>query len=130
MYPIIGDRYKCEDCFEEVGFDLCGECYNTRSKRPGRFNQQHRPEHKFKLVLPTMFSTMRSRIVTEIMLEEGSTTFIIANDEGSESSEDIGAILELSSDARESEEDNSDVDVRTQTNSNDSRTDQNMSRPT
>ncbi|XP_065875068.1 E3 ubiquitin-protein ligase PRT1 [Euphorbia lathyris] len=47
MYPIIGDRYKCEDCFEKIGFDLCGDCYNTNSKRPGRFNQQHTPEHKF-----------------------------------------------------------------------------------
>ncbi|WCJ38088.1 E3 ubiquitin-protein ligase PRT1 [Euphorbia peplus] len=47
MYPIIGDRYKCEDCFEKIGFDLCGGCYNTNSKRPGRFNQQHTPEHKF-----------------------------------------------------------------------------------
>ncbi|XP_065875904.1 E3 ubiquitin-protein ligase PRT1-like isoform X2 [Euphorbia lathyris] len=47
MYPIIGDRYKCQDCFERSGFDLCGDCYNTGSKRPGRFNQQHTAEHKF-----------------------------------------------------------------------------------
>ncbi|CAL0306015.1 unnamed protein product [Lupinus luteus] len=49
MYPIVGDRYRCMDCKERIGFDLCGECYNTRSKRPGRFNQQHTPEHKFSL---------------------------------------------------------------------------------
>lgn len=127
MYPIIGDRYKCKDCLEEVGFDLCGDCYNTRSKRPGRFNQQHRPEHKFQLLRPQMFRNMRLGVVTE-MLEEGSTTFIIANDEGSDSSDDIGAILEFSSDARESDEDDSDVDGRTQTNDN--RTDQNYSQPT
>ncbi|XP_038877742.1 E3 ubiquitin-protein ligase PRT1 isoform X2 [Benincasa hispida] len=124
MYPIIGDRYKCKDCLEEIGFDLCGDCYNTRSKRPGRFNQQHRPEHKFQLVRPQMFHNMRLGVVTE-MLEEGTTTFIIGNDEGSDSSDDIGAILELSSDARESDEDDSDVDGRTQTNSNDNRPDQN-----
>ncbi|KAE9603360.1 hypothetical protein Lal_00008217 [Lupinus albus] len=50
MYPIIGDRYRCMDCKELIGFDLCGDCYNTRSKRPGRFNQQHTPEHKFQLI--------------------------------------------------------------------------------
>lgn len=128
MFPLIGDRYKCKDCLEEVGFDLCGDCYNTRSKRPGRFNQQHRPEHRFHLVHPPMFRNMRLGVVTE-MLEEGSTTFIIANGEGSDSSDNIGAILEFSSDARESDEDDSDVDGRTQINSSDDRTDQNYSEP-
>ncbi|KAH9622604.1 hypothetical protein KSS87_021571 [Heliosperma pusillum] len=52
MYPIVGERYKCQDCKERVGFDLCGECYNTRSKRPGRFSQQHTQDHKFELVKP------------------------------------------------------------------------------
>ncbi|XP_030933670.1 E3 ubiquitin-protein ligase PRT1 isoform X3 [Quercus lobata] len=50
IYPIIGDRYRCKDCKERIGFDLCGDCYNTQSKLPGRFNQQHTPEHKFELV--------------------------------------------------------------------------------
>ncbi|KGN44590.1 E3 ubiquitin-protein ligase PRT1 [Cucumis sativus] len=58
MFPLIGDRYKCKDCLEASGFDLCGDCYNTRSKRPGRFNQQHRPEHRFQLVHPSMFQNM------------------------------------------------------------------------
>ncbi|XP_021907222.1 E3 ubiquitin-protein ligase PRT1 isoform X2 [Carica papaya] len=48
MYPIIGDRYKCKDCTEEIGYDLCGDCYNTSSKLPGRFNQQHTSEHRFE----------------------------------------------------------------------------------
>ena len=48
MYPIIGDRYRCIDCKEKIGFDLCGDCYNTGSKLPGRFNQQHTPEHRFE----------------------------------------------------------------------------------
>lgn len=48
MYPIKGDRYRCIDCKEEIGFDLCVDCYNTPSKLPGRFNQQHTPDHKFK----------------------------------------------------------------------------------
>ncbi|KAG0477553.1 hypothetical protein HPP92_012272 [Vanilla planifolia] len=49
VYPIIGKRYKCKDCKEAIGFDLCEPCYNTSSKRPGRFNQQHRPDHQFEL---------------------------------------------------------------------------------
>ncbi|ERN18909.1 E3 ubiquitin-protein ligase PRT1 [Amborella trichopoda] len=52
MYPIIGERYRCKDCHEIIGFDLCGSCYNTNSKLPGRFNQQHRPEHLFELTPP------------------------------------------------------------------------------
>ncbi|WOH01863.1 hypothetical protein DCAR_0521249 [Daucus carota subsp. sativus] len=50
MFPIIGNRYRCKDCVEAIGFDLCGDCYNTRSKLPGRFNQQHTPEHSFEVV--------------------------------------------------------------------------------
>ncbi|KAK3405962.1 hypothetical protein EUGRSUZ_K02171 [Eucalyptus grandis] len=54
MYPIIGDRYRCQDCVERIGFDLCGDCCNSRCKPPGRFNQQHRPEHKFELKKPQL----------------------------------------------------------------------------
>ncbi|XP_040365676.1 E3 ubiquitin-protein ligase PRT1 isoform X2 [Rosa chinensis] len=50
MYPIIGDRYRCKDCVEKIGFDLCNDCYNTSSKLPGRFNQQHTAEHQFELI--------------------------------------------------------------------------------
>ncbi|KAB2600460.1 E3 ubiquitin-protein ligase PRT1-like [Pyrus ussuriensis x Pyrus communis] len=50
--PIIGERYKCKDCVEKIGFDLCGACYNEPSNIPGRFNQQHKPEHKLELVPP------------------------------------------------------------------------------
>ncbi|XP_039001031.1 E3 ubiquitin-protein ligase PRT1-like [Hibiscus syriacus] len=48
MSPIIGDRYKCIDCTEKMGFDLCGDCNATRPKLPGRFNQRHTPEHRFQ----------------------------------------------------------------------------------
>lgn len=50
LYPIIGDRYKCVDCEESIGFDLCGDCYNKRSERPGRFNQKHTLDHTLMLV--------------------------------------------------------------------------------
>ena len=49
MYPLIGKRYRCTDCKEKIGFDLCETCYNSNSKLPGRFNQQHTPDHKFEI---------------------------------------------------------------------------------
>ncbi|XP_068666048.1 E3 ubiquitin-protein ligase PRT1-like isoform X2 [Aristolochia californica] len=52
MYPIIGKWYRCKDCMEKIGFDLCESCYDTRSKLPGRFNQQHTPDHRLMLVQP------------------------------------------------------------------------------
>lgn len=52
MYPIVGDRYKCKDCKEAIGFDLCEACYSSSSNLPGRFNQQHTPDHKFELLQP------------------------------------------------------------------------------
>ncbi|WVZ74561.1 hypothetical protein U9M48_022729 [Paspalum notatum var. saurae] len=48
-YPIRGKRYKCQDCTELIGFDLCDACYNSSSKLPGRFNQQHTPDHRMEL---------------------------------------------------------------------------------
>ena len=56
VLPIIGRCYRCEDCSEEIGYDLCGRCFDLGfHKREaaggrgggggGRFNQAHRPEH-------------------------------------------------------------------------------------
>ncbi|CAH2052630.1 unnamed protein product [Thlaspi arvense] len=50
VYPIIGDRYRCKDCKEMIGYDLCKDCYESPSKIPGRFNQQHTPDHRLELV--------------------------------------------------------------------------------
>lgn len=63
MYPIIGNRYRCKDCVEAIGFDLCGDCYNTRSKLPGRFNQQHTPEHSFEIVGSNSIRSMILRLI-------------------------------------------------------------------
>ncbi|KAF2549724.1 hypothetical protein F2Q68_00034639 [Brassica cretica] len=49
VYPIIGDRYSCKDCKEEVGYDLCKDCYETTSRVSGRFNQQHTSDHRLEL---------------------------------------------------------------------------------
>ena len=47
-FPIEGRRFRCADCSEAIGFDVCGACYDRgvhlRSDS-GRFNQQHTPEH-------------------------------------------------------------------------------------
>ncbi|KAI3802091.1 hypothetical protein L1987_30216 [Smallanthus sonchifolius] len=50
MRPIIGDRYKCMDCKEKSGYDLCGDCHKTGTKLPGRFNQKHTSQHRLELV--------------------------------------------------------------------------------
>lgn len=50
VLPIVGTRYKCLDCHESIGFDLCEICYQKGSVLPGRFNQQHTPEHCFQAI--------------------------------------------------------------------------------
>ncbi|CAI9288361.1 unnamed protein product [Lactuca saligna] len=41
MCPIIGERYRCKDCKEKSGYDLCGDCHKTGSKLPGRVAMKH-----------------------------------------------------------------------------------------
>ncbi|KAI3915618.1 hypothetical protein MKX01_015443 [Papaver californicum] len=65
MCPIVGERYQCKDCKESIGFDLCGPCYNTGSKRPGRFNQQHTEGHSFALISPRQFTSSLITVVSE-----------------------------------------------------------------
>lgn len=61
VYPIIGERYRCKDCKEEIGYDLCKDCYETPSKVPGRFNQQHTPDHRLELAqVPQFMVNMES----------------------------------------------------------------------
>jgi Zinc finger, ZZ type len=40
-YPIRGKRFKCLDCPEAVGFDLCEACHRGSLVSYGRFNQRH-----------------------------------------------------------------------------------------
>lgn len=84
MLPIIGDRYRCTDCKEKMGFDLCSDCYTTGSKVPGRFNQQHTPEHKFEVVRPSVIPNIMSRLVAGH--DDASALFIVSD--ASENSED------------------------------------------
>lgn len=52
MYPLRGDRYKCVECKEDIGFDLCTKCHESRESnlKLGRFNQQHNPNHTFEVL--------------------------------------------------------------------------------
>lgn len=73
MCPIVGERYKCKDCKEKIGFDLCEGCYKSTSKLPGRFNQQHTPEHQFELIQPLQVRNVVLRLPTERFEEDGSS---------------------------------------------------------
>ncbi|PON70796.1 Cdk-activating kinase assembly factor [Parasponia andersonii] len=106
MYPIVGNRYKCKDCMEKVGFDLCGDCFNTNSKLPGRFNQQHTPEHDFELVQSNTVRNIMLRLVTA-QVEDGST--ILRSNYSPENLEDESNPLSLSVGSQENIENSSAV---------------------
>ena len=46
-YPIRGRAYRCCECPEAIGYDLCELCYGSAGCR-GRFGQAHRPEHRME----------------------------------------------------------------------------------
>ena len=80
MCPIIGERYKCKDCLVKIGFDLCEGCHNRSANLPGRFNQQHTPEHKFVIVDPRSRGRLEEDEYSEVDGEE---------DDGSDDPEDL-----------------------------------------
>jgi len=52
-YPIQGARWKCADCPEAIGFDVCGECVaGGAGGGAGRFAQAHTPAHRLVEVPP------------------------------------------------------------------------------
>lgn len=100
MFPIAGERYKCKDCVEKIGFDLCEQCYKSSSKLPGRFNQQHTEDHKFELIEPIH--------LTELILSPESF-----EDDGSDDPEDTQEISQapVASENAEVEVDAEDVEM-------------------
>ncbi|GIL57686.1 hypothetical protein Vafri_12812 [Volvox africanus] len=54
VFPITGRRYKCKECTELIGYDLCGACYDRGTASRGRFNQAHRPEHRMVKMEPCL----------------------------------------------------------------------------
>lgn len=99
MCPIIGPRYQCKDCVEKIGFDLCEGCYNSSSKLPGRFNQQHTKDHQFKVHHTCLFGGMLFGAESDIGNGDSSTNDIriiyLTNDDSDE--ELSSAPLELPS---------------------------------
>lgn len=63
MYPIIGDRYRCKDCVDTGAYDLCEECHSSGFKLPGRFSQQHTPEHTFEIMKPNLMRNLMLRLL-------------------------------------------------------------------
>jgi len=52
VFPIVGRRYKCSNCPEKIGFDLCQNCVKLGIKgMKGRFNQSHTEDHKMVEVM-------------------------------------------------------------------------------
>lgn len=60
QYPIRGERFKCLDCPESVGFDVCKGCKDSMDNLVGsdiligRFNQKHQSDHRLELVPPVI----------------------------------------------------------------------------
>lgn len=46
-YPISGRAWKCQDCPEAIGFDLCDDCHGHPFNL-GRFGQSHKPTHRME----------------------------------------------------------------------------------
>eukprot|EP00249_Psilotum_nudum_P015565 c25394_g1_i2 orf=275-1333(+) len=59
MMPIVGQRFQCQDCPEDIGFDLCMDCYQTDPYQIGRFNQKHTSVHRIKELVPSAWMTFR-----------------------------------------------------------------------
>ncbi|MEW5301616.1 MAG: hypothetical protein WDW36_004465 [Sanguina aurantia] len=53
-YPIKGRRYRCTECPESIGYDLCGCCRDACPDGRGRFNQNHRASHAMVKMEPVL----------------------------------------------------------------------------
>eukprot|EP00980_Cylindrotheca_fusiformis_P011412 scaffold2644_cov129-Cylindrotheca_fusiformis.AAC.2 len=53
QYPVKGVVFRCLDCPELIGFDLCKSCFERgvhlqERTSYGRFDQSHKPSHRFQ----------------------------------------------------------------------------------
>ncbi|MEW5310858.1 MAG: hypothetical protein WDW38_002619 [Sanguina aurantia] len=53
-YPIKGRRYRCTECPESIGYDLCGSCRDACPDGRGRFNQNHKASHTMLKMEPVL----------------------------------------------------------------------------
>jgi len=47
IYPITGLAWKCQECPDAVGYDLCDDCHGAPLSA-GRFGQSHLPAHRME----------------------------------------------------------------------------------
>lgn len=94
MYPIRGDRYKCVECKEDVGFDLCIKCHESRESHSklGRFNQQHNSSHTLEVLKPRaarniMFTLLSLPILPDEEIGDKDSEDEESRDEDSEDEE-------------------------------------------
>ncbi|TVU29183.1 hypothetical protein EJB05_20740 [Eragrostis curvula] len=90
VYPIRGKRYKCQDCTELIGFDLCEECYTSSSNLPGRFNQQHTPDHRMEVDDTTLVH--RLMMLQDVVVAPGVMMQFVAEVEEMEDADDEEAL--------------------------------------
>ena len=70
VFPIIGPEvYRCMNCMEAIGYDLCTKCYEHEKANvgelagQGRYDQQHDPgTHEFVKITPQM---LRAELSTD-----------------------------------------------------------------
>lgn len=100
MCPIIGVRYRCKDCEEKIGFDLCENCYNTRSNLTGRFNQQHTSKHQFeKKTSSDSIRNMMLRLVAGHV--DDSPTRTVSSDTNASEGTEYGDLSSLNGENRD-----------------------------
>jgi len=46
--PIVGLRYRCLECLDVCGYDVCSDCYQKGGSVIGRFNQKHLSTHQME----------------------------------------------------------------------------------
>src|SRR3990167_1069815 len=64
IFPIVGDKfYRCTDCLEVVGYDLCANCYEVKEKIvSGLYEQKHDPKTH-------QFMPIDKKFLTEVILQ-------------------------------------------------------------
>jgi len=96
-FPIVGRRYRCTDCPEAVGYDLCALCMAMGTTgAEGRFDQNHKPHHRMVEVppVPTIVHKLARRngeSIESIMRLIEMVTEMREEDPGAEVEEGDGA---------------------------------------
>ena len=97
MIPIVGNAFRCLDCPEKIGYDLCGDCYTSSHNVEGRFGQHHERSHRMVL---------RPRLVSLFYHRNASTstgdvnTLVVHAEQDPQDSDSSQALVEDQADAQ------------------------------